>query len=209
MRVNGLRLKYELLGLPCQLLESAPPVRQSFCDAPSFGDLIPDQAIVTQALLTYLARVAERLRRQHTAANVLTVFLHTNRFRKNRNGEAAKQYYNSQSVTLPHPTNSTAELAPYAVAALNNIFKFGYRYQKVGIILSDFVAEDYRQPDLFRQLPDERLNKLSQVVDKLNYRFGRDRVRLAGQGFDPTWRMKPQFLSPRYTTCWQDILAAE
>ena len=208
LTVNGLRLKYELLGTPCRLMETDPPVRKSFCAAPSFGQLIPDKQTMTEALLTYLARVAQRLRKQHSAARVMTVFLHTNRFRKSANGELAKQYYNSQTLQLPHPTSSTPELAHYAAAALNSIYRFGYAYQKVGVILSDFVPDSFQQPGLFTDVADERLATLSQVMDKINTRYGRDRVRVAGQGFSPTWHMKQQWLSPCYTTLWKDILTA-
>lgn len=208
MTVNGLRLAYELRGTRCRLLDVEPPVRKSFCAAPSFGQLIPDKATITEALLTYTARLGERLRKQKTTARVMTVFLHTNRHRKSVNGEAAKYYYNSQSVQLPHYTSSTTELAHYAAAALERIFRFGYNYQKVGIILSDFVAEGFQQTDLFTELPDERAAKLSQVMDKMNSRFGRDRVRVAGQGYNPTWHMKQQWLSPCHTTRWKDMLAA-
>ena len=208
MTVNGLRLKYELLGTPCRLLDTEPPVRKSFCAAPSFGQLIPDKETMTEALLTYLARVAERLRKQHSAARVMTVFLHTNRFKRSANGELAKYYYNSQTLHLPHPSSSTQELAHYAAAALDRIFRFGYAYQKVGIILSDFVPDNFRQPGLFTNVADERLLKLSRVMDRINTRHGRDRVRVAGQGFSPTWPMKQQWLSPCYTTRWKDILTA-
>ena len=155
-----------------------------------------------------VARVAERLRKQHSAARVMTVFLHTNRFRKSANGELAKQYYNSQTLQLPHPTSSTPELAHYAAAALNSIYRFGYAYQKVGVILSDFVPDSFQQPGLFTDVADERLATLSRVMDQINTRYGRDRVRVAGQGFSPTWHMKQQWLSPCYTTRWKNILMA-
>lgn len=209
LTVNGLRLKYELLGTPCRLLDTEPPVRKSFCAAPSFGQMIPDKETIREALLTYLARVAERLRKQHSAARVMTVFLHTNRFRKSANGELAKQYYNSQTLQLPHPTSSTQELAHYAAAALESIYRFGYAYQKVGVILSDFVPDTFQQPGLFTEVANERLAKLSRVMDQINARHGRDRVRVAGQGFSPTWHMKQQWLSPCYTTRWKDILLAK
>ncbi len=61
MTVDGLRLAYELRGRPCRMLDTESPVRKSFCAAPSFGQTIPDKDTITQALLTYLARVAERL----------------------------------------------------------------------------------------------------------------------------------------------------
>ncbi|MCK8495826.1 Y-family DNA polymerase [Spirosoma sp. RP8] len=206
LTVNGLRLAYELRGRPCKLLEMEAQPKQTICTAPSFGKLIPDQATITEALTTHVSRAAEKLRKQGSAAGAITVFLHTNRFKRSPNGELAKQYYKSQTVELPHPTSSTPELVRYAQAVLSAIFAFGYDYQKVGVILSDLVPMDYQQGHLFADGPDARLAKLSPVVDKLNQRHGRDKVRLAGAGYNPTWHHKRQYLSPCYTTQWKDIL---
>ncbi|WP_052731155.1 DUF4113 domain-containing protein [Spirosoma radiotolerans] len=108
----------------------------------------------------------------------------------------AKQYSNSVTVRLPHPTSFTLEIIKYAESALKAIFKFGYNYQRVGIMLTDLV-------------PDERLIRLSAVVDKVNKRFGQDKLRMASQMHKPEWPMKPSYLSPRYTNRWEDILVVE
>lgn len=177
LTVNGLRLAYELRGVPCKLLERETQPKKAICTAPSFGRLVPDLDTITQALLTHIGRAAEKLRKQQSAAGTMTIFLHTNRFRKTPgNGQPAKQYYNSRTVELPHPTASTSELAGYAQAALKSIFAFGYEYQKVGIILSGLAPTDHQQQSLFTDGPDERLIKLSNVMDKVNSRFGRDRM---------------------------------
>lgn len=115
-------------------------------------------------------------------------------------------YYSSQTVELPHPASSVPELALYAVALLNVVFKFEYEYKKVGLILSNLVPEGYRQPGLFGGECDERHRKLSAVLDRLNYRYGRDRVRLAGAGYESSWHQKRQWISPCYTTKWSDIM---
>ena len=162
---------------------------------------------ILEALITHLSRAAEKLRVQESAAGTLTVFIHTNRHKKSfYNGLSAKQYYNSRTLSLPHPSASTPELTGYAVAALKSIFQFGYEYQKVGVILSGLVPADHRQQGIFTEGPDERLVKLSATVDRLNYRFGRDKVRLAGAGFDMTWHHKQQWMSPAYTTRWGEVL---
>ncbi len=211
LTVNGLRLAYELRGVSCKLLELDPQPKKTICTAPSFGRGVADLDTISQALTTHISRAAEKLRKQESAAGTLTVFLHTNRFKRSPNrgdgpGELAKQYYNSRSVELPHATGSTAELVGYALAALKAIFAFGYEYQKVGVILSGLVPVAFRQQDLFTDGPDERLVKLAGVMDKVNSRFGRDRLRLAGAGYDPTWHHKRQLMSPCYTTRWKDIL---
>jgi DNA polymerase V len=121
----------------------------------------------------------------------------------------ARQYYGSRTIELPHPTASTLELAGYAQAALKAIFRFGYAYQKVGVMLTGLVPADHRQASLFSEGPDDRQITLARVVDKLNYRYGRDRVRLASAGYDPTWKHKQQWMSKRYTTQWKDILTVK
>jgi DNA polymerase V len=206
LTVNGLRLAYELRGMICKLLEVEPKPKKAICTAPSFGRGIHDLDTITQALTTHMGRAGEKLRKQESAASVLTVFLHTNRYKRSPNGEPAKQYYNSRSVEIPHPTASTSELVHYAVAALKSIFAFGYEYQKVGVILSGLVPDEYRQGRLFTSEPDERLRTLSKVMDRVNHRYGRDKLRVAGAGYDPSWHHKRERVSPCYTTRWKDIL---
>ncbi|UFH57720.1 Y-family DNA polymerase [Spirosoma sp. KNUC1025] len=206
LTVNGLRLAYELRGMPCKLLELEAQPKKTICTAPSFGKLIPDQRTITEALTTHVSRAGEKLRLQNSAAGTLTVFLHTNRFKRSPNGEPIKQYSASRTVELPHPTSNTTELVGYAQAALKSVFKFGYEFQKVGVILSNLVPADFQQQALFTAEPDRRMTKLSRVMDKLNYRYGRDKVRLADAGYDPSWHHKRRYLSPCYTTQWKDIL---
>lgn len=210
MTVNGVRLVYELQGKPCKLLEVNPPAKKSLCTEPGFGEVIPSYEQIEDALTHHLARLCEKLRKQDSLAGSLTVYLRTNPHRKTPgNGQPAKQYYNARSVQLPHPTNSTPELLKYAVAALKAIFSFGYHYQKVGIMLLDLLPSDYRQQTLFTDGPSEKLMTLSKVVDKVNYRYGRDKIRLASQLENPEWPMKQAYLSKRYTTQWDDILTAK
>ncbi|CCH57559.1 DNA polymerase V (plasmid) [Fibrisoma limi BUZ 3] len=209
LTVNGVRMAHELRGRPCKMLEIEAKPKKSIMTAPSFGRLVPDLDTIADALTTYLARACEKLRRQDSAAEAVTVFLHTNRHRKSPNGQPAKYYYNAQTVTLPHPTNSTAEMLKYAHAALEAVFRFGYQYQKVGVILNGIVPAGYWQPDLFTAGSDERMRKLAKVVDRINYRHGQDRVRPASQRYNPDWPMKQQFLSKRYTTRWEEILVAK
>ncbi len=77
------------------------------------------------------------------------------------------------------------------------------------MMLSGLVPAGHRQEELFSAGPDERLIKQARVIDRVNARHGRDRLGLAGSGFDPTWPHKQQWMSPRYTTQWKDILSVK
>ncbi|MBO0953191.1 DUF4113 domain-containing protein [Fibrella forsythiae] len=76
-------------------------------------------------------------------------------------------------------------------------------------MLLGLVPANHRQVNLFNEGPDDRQIKLARVVEKLNYRYGRDKIRLAGAGYDLTWRHKQQWISKRYTTQWKKILNAK
>ena len=52
-------------------------------------------------------------------------------------------------------------------------------------------------------------NKLTKVIDKVNSSMGRDKLRIAVQGFDRSWRMKQEKLSPCYTTRIEEILTVK
>ncbi|MBD2752639.1 Y-family DNA polymerase [Spirosoma validum] len=207
MTVNGLRLVHELRGRPCKLLEVNPPPKKSICTEPGFGHVIPDLVQINDALTVHLSRCCEKLRRQESLCGAVTVWLRTNPFRKTPgNKQPAKQYSNSVTVRLPHPTSSTLEIIKYAESSLKAIFRFGYHYAKVGVMLTDLVPADFRQAGVFTAGPDERLIRLAKTMDKVNKRYGRDTLRMASQLYNPEWPMKPTYLTPRYTTRWEDIL---
>jgi DNA polymerase V len=75
-------------------------------------------------------------------------------------------------------------------------------------MLTDLVPGDYRQKGVFVEGPNEKLLALAGVVDRLNHRFGQDKLRLASQRYNPDWPMQQQWLSKRYTTRWEEILLA-
>ena len=44
------------------------------------------------------------------------------------------------------------------------------------------------------------------AVDRLNRRFGRGTVTFAAAGIRRPWKLRSAFLSPRYTTRWDELL---
>ena len=199
--INGLRLVHELRGEVCRTVETQPANRKSVCVAPSFGELVSNRVTVNEALTNYVARASEKLRKQRLSAGAMTVFLHTNRFRAKEG-----HYSSSRSFVLPIPTNLIPELSHYALKALDAIYKPGYCYQKVGLMLSGLQPDTYQTPDIFEGELDPRLLKLQPTVERLNQKFGREKIRFAAQGFDHSWKMKQRWLSPCYTTRWKDII---
>jgi DNA polymerase V len=141
-----------------------------------------------------MTRAAEKLRRHHVAAGVLTVFLMTNRFTDE------PQYSNSVTMPLPVATQDTAELIGYALRGVEQIFREGYRYQKAGVILTALV-----QAHLFDRHDRERSQKLMKAIDAINTEWSSGTIRYAAMGLRPGWLMRCARRSPRYTTRWEEL----
>ena len=75
------RMVHELRGTPCIGLEDVTPNRKSIMASRSFGRPVTVSGEMAEAVATYAARAAEKMRRQHLATASLIVFVETNRFR--------------------------------------------------------------------------------------------------------------------------------
>ena len=203
LTVVGARIQTELRGTPCIPLEINRPPRQSIICSKSFGKEIISRAAMEEAVCTYTARAAEKLREQDSVTARLTIFLRTNAFH-----EDAPQYSNSFTIDLPHPTAFTPELFKYALKGLHAIYEEGYSYKKAGVELSRITPLPVVQPDLFGEvslIEHYYQSRLMAVVDALNRIFGRDTLFFAAQGITRDWRMRQTMLSPRFTTRWDEI----
>ena len=165
----------------------------------SFGRPITTLIEMREAVATYMTRAAEKLRRSHLAAGVLTVFLMTNRFTDE------PQYANSVTIPLPVATQDTAELSGYALRGVEQIFHECYRYQKAAVILTALVPAHQVQTHLFDQHDRERSQKLMVAIDTINAERGSGTIRYATVGLRPAWIMRCTRRSPRYTTRWEEL----
>jgi DNA polymerase V len=198
--IVGLRLVWELRGISCLPLALCPPPKQSLMVSRSFGRPITSLIEMREAVATYITRAAEKLRRHHVAAGVLTVFLMMNRFTEE------PQYSNSVTVPLPVATQDTAELIKYALRGVEQLFLEGYRYQKAGVILTALVPGHQVQTHLFDHHDRERSKKLMAAIDTINTEWGTGTIRYAAVGLRPAWIMRCARRSPRYTTRWNELV---
>lgn len=199
LTIVGLRLKYDLQGIPTLDLEEVQP-KKNIATTRSFETNYTKFEELAERVSTFASSCAEKLRKQKTCCNSLMVFIHTNGHRQD-----LPQYSRNIVIKLPFATNSTIELAGFATQALKRIFKDGYAYKKAGVIVQDFTPENRIQQTLFESR-NERHIPLMQAIDKLNIQFGQQKIRLASQDTKRVWKMKQQKLSPRYTTNLNDII---
>lgn len=205
--VMGERVILELREIPCYKLDQYPKPKKGICSSRSFGVPVTSKRDMSEAISMYVATAAEKLRKQKSYANVLIIYLKTNRFKK-----WEKQYANAAYIKLPKPTSSTIELTKYAQYGLNKIYKSGYKYKKGGVLLEGIQQSNQIQINLFTQ--DNPRNKkkeniLMKTIDRINHRFGKSTLKLASEGIKRRWRMKRESVSPQYTTDWNELLTVK
>ena len=201
MHVTGLKTLLELKSTPCYNLEQTPPAKKGICTSRSFGALITDHTQLQESVATFASRCSEKLRKQHSVASVLQVFVHTNPFR-----EQDAQYFNSKSIILSTPSNVSFALVKAALTGLKIIYRKGYNYKKAGVMVTGITPEQSVQLNIFEYPRFTKNRSVMQSVDRVNREMGRDKVRLSVMGFDRTWRLRQEKKSPCYTTRWSDLL---
>jgi len=194
------RTAEELRGVSCLQLEDVAPPKKQIMTSRSFGTLVASLPDLREALTAYATRAGEKLRAEGQLAGEVHVFIRTNPFSPD-----APQYSGALRLRLPEPTDDTLQLVKAARYLLKQLYRPGFLYQKVGILLSELQPATLRQGQLFGPADSDRRTRLMGVMDRLNRELGRDTLFLAGAGIDRSWRMRQGNRSPRYTTDWAEI----
>lgn len=201
MKVIGARIKEELLGNSCIPIELIIPGKKAIATTRAFGRKTSNMVYLKEAVATYATRCGEKLRKQNTRANILTVFIHTDPFNPKE-----PQYNKSKTFTLPVATNNNNELIKYALYGLEEIFVPVYKYKKAGVIVDGLEPDTACQRSFFDCIDQEKSRGLYQAIDFLNKEHGRDKIKIAILGDGNEWKLRQEMLSGKYTTSWDDII---
>ncbi len=199
--VTGVRTWRELHGDVCVETEEVPLQRKSFTSSRSFAHDIYEIDELHEAVSAFTSIVGRKLREHGGYAGAVTVYVATNRFHEND-----PQYFNSAKIILPEPSDDTMTLSGAARRGLEQVFRKGYGYKKAGVMLTDVVGREERQPSLFTNQEDaERRSRLMSVVDKINRGDIRSKVRVAS-ACSIAEKMKSEHVSPMYSTRLSDVI---
>ena len=196
------RTVMELNGYPCLHLEETVPAKKEIVSSRSFGQRVTRYEDLEEAVATYAARAAEKLRQQGSVTSALQVFLQTNPHKTDE-----PQYFPGIVVPLVQSTDDTAELIRQALRGLKQIYKTGYRFQKAGVMLMGLHAAGTRQSDLFCDITNgtSKSDELMRTLDSINRRMGTGTLRFAAEGLHHRWKVRTDYPSPKYTTRWGEL----
>jgi len=204
MTVVGQRIWYELHGASCLKLEQVIPPKKGICASRSFPKNVTDYEAIKEAVASHAARCAEKLRKQKSEANMLSVFIRSNGFKKDE-----EQYSASRSVRLVYASNSSSDIIHYALLALKLIFKSGYNYKKCGVYVAGITPENAHQHTVFASGNRDAKKKIAGIMDDINMKMGKNTLKLAAMGTKKQGSTHRGKLSPRYTTQWEDLIVVK
>ena len=200
--LHGVRTWLELNGRPC-VDDNRHDKRKSICTSRSFAEMLTDRSEIASRVADFAAKCAQKLREEKSAAEQVTVFLYTNRFRND-----LPQYFPSVSLRLPAAACSTQEIVSASLKCFDMIFKPDYQYKKAGVIVDEIVDSDAVQLPMFGYDVGlrKRQDAISGVMDKVNS-SGHNLIRLASQrSGDYTDGIRSEHRSRRYSTSLDEII---
>lgn len=215
--LNGIRTWQELRGEDSVKSETGLEVKKSICTSRSFAEMVADIDDLRPMVANFASQCASKLRAQGSAANIVSVFVASNFFRSD-----LQQYSNICNVALDEASASQIDIVKAADKGLISIFREGVTYKKAGVILSGITPSNTRQLSLFTQseeMQNQKKEKLSKLIDKINESKGMNTVHLASQLPHSGKKknndtgatvflnnLRRDHISPRYTTDWDDII---
>jgi DNA polymerase V len=204
--VVGVRLLKQLRGEEIGEMKEPLINKKMIATTRMFGKRVTELKDIEEAVATYTARAAEKLRRQESAAGEISVFMMF------QDMDVPKGEYVVRSIgnfeLLPSPTSNTIYLTKVALKLIRAVFFKGRIYKKAGVILSRIVPDDSIQGNLFN--PSINNNRqLMLALDNINFAFEADMIRLVRAGMSKHWKMRQELRSPRYTTVWNEIACTD
>jgi DNA polymerase V len=168
-----------------------------------FGNPVKNIHEIKEAVATYTAKAAEKLRRQKSAANTISVFVVPRQ--PKTEGHFRHEPTVSSYTILDIATSATNELIKPAMALVEKIFEKGQLYKKAGVLLSGLVPDETIQANLFAEEKYNNKRLLMSMLDNVNFSMRDDMVKFAASGTKRDWKMRMELRSPRYTTRWDEL----
>lgn len=201
--VTGVRLVRELKGIVSREMEDERIRKKMIATTRMFGSPVTELKDIKEAVATYTSRAAEKLRRQYSAANIISVFVvpkeqtHTTHF---KHGPTISSY-----VKLPVATSFTQDLIKPALELAERLYEKGRIYKKAGVMLSGIVPDESVQGNLFKAPAQNNSRLLMDMMDNVNFAMRDDILKFASSGTTRNWKMRQELRSPRYTTRWEEL----
>ena len=175
LSVTGLRTWYELSEVLCHPISTDFKKPRMITCSRSFGFPQSDMMQIKNAYFNFLESCHRKLRTENLATNEVFVFAQTNRFSDN-------YFVWSKSITLSKQSDDLDDIWNQVSPHLEGIpFRI---YSKCGVVLNSLKPKNIVQGKIF--------SEDFKILEKPEVKF-------------QWWNTRRNFLSPEYTTNWNDL----
>ena len=215
--IVGERTWKELNGIDCIPIDDMDMVtKKSIITSRSFPHHLSDLEHIRTHVANYASKCAAKLRKQHSVAAVVGVFVDTDHFR-----EDLPQYGMFRTLSMPTPSASTITIVDTAMKCLDKVFIRGYQYKKAGVMVMDISPQLPMQTNFIDYDAEKysKLKRIDEVMDHINKINGTETIVVGAQQYTAEGgkgkasvfanAIKRDRKSPNYTTRWSDIIEVE
>lgn len=172
MGKRGLELKYELMGESVIELTGEAEKPKSIQRTRAFPEFSKDKDYIKTELFMHLHNACKKLRQYKLKTKTIAVMLRTKDFKV--------QYAEEKLSSI---TDSEINLSQIIIKLFNSIYDDEITYRSSGIICYSFIDEENKeQLNLFEDKKITKGNKLSQVIDKIENKYGHGSLLIGDNG---------------------------
>lgn len=194
---------WELRGKAMIEGETAPPPRREIVSGITAKKPLLSLAEVNRALAQHAQAAVRKLSREKAVCSLVAVSMNTNRFKENyRHGY--------RGITCEKPLSYLPDIIRTAQKAARAVYIPQAPYIRTSVNLGGLEPREGRPVSLFTTeetlAMEEKKNRFSRTREELEKRFGAMALLSAATGLkDKASLMNRDFLSPRYTTRWDEL----
>ena len=194
----------ELKGQSCIALDDPSIPSKRILSSRSFASALNNIEIIKQAIIFHVNRAHQRLSKQQQ----LCAFVHVSLYEKTTKPPYKKGH--RYVIGLEYATDDLLILTKRSLQQIDVLFKENTKYVKVAVMFSALHPKCQHIDDLWHpvQLVQQR-EQLMNTLSSMKERFGGDCIQIGYSSASTAWKMRQQNRSPRYTTCWGEMLCID
>ncbi len=197
----GRQIQEELRGNICFPISTIFPKKKEIMSSRTFGFPVFDYKFLREAVASHAHEVSEELRMQKSVCFEVMVFIRSNPFIEN-----SEQYRASRILRFSSGTSNLFKITKMAIACLQDIYRPGIEYKKLGVKLMGLQDDHQYLLGLFDILENKKDVDLMNSIDQINLKQGSRTIHSMACGTSQfAWYMNRKFKSLRYTTSWQEL----
>ncbi len=164
--ITTVELKHELLGESINKIKNIPDAPKSLQETSTFAPNTNNVDFLKNELNRHIKDACRKMRKHNGKTSQIGVMLKTSEF---------IVYSDKKSIT--GSTNSELEISKIAFELFDKIYNKNLLYRSTGVWLANLNCTENVQMGLFDEVKNEKLEKLSASIDRIEAKFGKNSIK--------------------------------